>query len=215
MRVLADAHVSAAETCRLTTLLSGTLWVNTLYSLHVFPRIGPNTNVLPRQSVQIRACTREQRKATSPHALSIVPRWRQSCTLTCSIDEEVPPREWVWSSTANRNPLMYVRTLPQRVSTLRLGLDIFTILKIWHPTGSVCVDPFVRFALFHLTLYLLFLKRTVKKRKQNARKMPQENRVHITAVRTGERERRWGSQSVYTQKHLSCLKKQHFKAGSV
>lgn len=39
-----------------TTLLSGTRWVNTLYSLHVFPRIGPNTSVLPTQRVQIRAC---------------------------------------------------------------------------------------------------------------------------------------------------------------
>lgn len=38
-------------------------------------------------------------------------------------------------------------------------------------------------------LYLLFLKRRVKERKIMANRMPQESRVHMTALNTGDRAR--------------------------
>lgn len=50
----------------------------------------------------------------------------------------------------------------------------------------------------YLPLYLLFLKRKVKRRKQNANRIPQERSVHTTAVSTGESERPWSSAAICT-----------------
>lgn len=43
--------------------------------------------------------------------------------------------------------------------------------------------------VFHFVVYLLFLKRRVKSRKQKASRIPQESSVHTTALNTGDRDR--------------------------
>lgn len=53
------------------------------------------------------------------------------CVLVCTCMTAFGPAPCTGdlSSIANRKPLVYVSTLPNRVSMFRLGLDIFTILK--------------------------------------------------------------------------------------
>lgn len=48
-------------------------------------------------------------------------------------------------------------------------------------------------------MYLLFLKRRVKSRKQKASKMPQESMVQTTAQSTGERDRLCSSTPIYSR----------------
>jgi len=50
-------------------------------------------------------------------------------------------------------------------------------------------------------VYLLFLKRRVKTRKQKASRMPQESSVHTTALNTGDRDRRGSSTAFCTHTH--------------
>lgn len=50
-------------------------------------------------------------------------------------------------------------------------------------------------------LYLLFLKRRVKERKIMANRMPQESRVHMTALNTGDRARLGSSTASCTRTH--------------
>lgn len=46
----------------LTTLLSGTRWVNTLYSRQVFPRTGPRTREVPTHSKQSLTCRQKVKR---------------------------------------------------------------------------------------------------------------------------------------------------------
>lgn len=57
-------------------------------------------------------------------------------------------------------------------------------------------------------VYLLFLKRRVKRRKQKATRMPQESSVHTTALNTGERVRLGSSTATctHTHTHTNLLK---------
>lgn len=54
---------------------------------------------------------------------------------------------------------------------------------------------------FHFTMYLLFLKRRVKRRKQKADRMPPESSVHTTALSTGDRERLGSSTAICKHMH--------------
>ena len=49
----------------------------------------------------------------------------------------------------------------------------------------------------------MFLKRSVKSRKQNARRMPEESRVQTTARNTGESDRLGSSSAGYTHIHTT------------
>lgn len=62
--------------------------------------------------------------------------------------------------------------------------------------------------MFPFVVYLLFLKRRVKRRKQKASRMPQERSVHTTALNTGERERLGSSTATctHTNAHADLLK---------
>lgn len=56
----------------------------------------------------------------------------------------------------------------------------------------------------YVSLYLLFLKRRVKRRKQNANRIPQERSVHTTAISTDERERLGSSAAICKRIHATC-----------
>jgi len=84
--------------------------VNTLYSLHVFPKIGPNTRVLPTQRVHIRAWKRERESTASISSIdlsnNIKDVLRETAGLTWSTAVEAPPPECDRSPTANKKPLL-------------------------------------------------------------------------------------------------------------